>query len=1058
MNVTFEETAPRAKVPIDFGPFHEKGMQPLGLKSVLDTANLNVAGMWMTSVTLFRYGVIAPRTTVPQKTIELRIDTIDQRYPMVAGGKMLGVAVHETAKGGERGAQGETTMRGLHVIGDDDCIARLWADMWEGAAGIRGFDMTYRSMCWTALAPSTVFVPYIDIDEKGTDEHDLTRVLEERVCPTIEIIERGMTGPKDRQIFFNFRKTEDGLMKFSFHVHWWTSGIANIHSWKAFLSTLHELPRKLAWKQSAEKWTVQAEEQKPIVDLAVYGGKRQLFRGPFCGKHSATNTVLQPVIIKKAAAAEGGTLRCFPDHSASTSEFIMRARIARSQKGLHMINNLGSTHPTSLAPTNSPSQPLESAENAATTHALLNFLTPLLQHDVLPAWQKFREKSLRDSKHARGAVVPTTNLKIIKNESNKKKQGVRHIQIEGDTFCEMDPSHCHTKSKNAIGIVVDLIKCTIKQSCFACGTHGQLYCFLHIGNRIEIKLEKISQFTAIEHFALASNPHQFLLDYYPDRFRLNRMTQLVWVFETETCTWKNETNANIVVGKLIDSMNFAYAAYIQAKKAVIFEREIASFSRKHPHAEQLEAEEFTLKAVERARKFVKDHLMILKIGATARAKMITELKNYAVHREVEDFNPFTHLVPMKNRMSFNVFTGETIECHAEQYHTSLLNAETIPLAHPDIKDINEWFMEIASGDVDKCTYLKRLAGYMLTFLTHDRKFYVLKGIGKNGKGLYKAFLCSILDGPTGSDPRWKSLKPSFWHSVGNQNENPEACSPEAYELMHKCIYYTDDMDRGQLDSCKVKRYAGAEAVSSRTAYGRPIRMTPRGKILWTTNFFPDGPGSDNAYWERFSVIPMNTKYIVGGPAKPDMYRFLQNDQKYRELLSKKDAFFTVVMTTLNSYYASLPFNDATREPDMLVPFPVPDSVRQCCEEARDNQLPLAAFMRKYTDEAAFPTDWVTIETLFSNYIQFLDNLNEKRLKNETTQTGFVRLLTSALDIECTAQHVTKKRLVKEVPHKHNTEQQPARYSGDAHIAPTAQRERSRDPQLSGDALFSHWNQ
>jgi len=228
-------------------------------------------------------------------------------------------------------------------------------------------------------------------------------------------------------------------------------------------------------------------------------------------------------------------------------------------------------------------------------------------------------------------------------------------------------------------------------------------------------------------------------------------------------------------------------------------------------------------------------------------------------------------------------------------------------------------------------------------------------------------------------------------------------------MLYKSIYYTDDLDRTPIDSSKVKRVAAAEKMSCRCLYSNPIVVRPTGKIMWTTNFFPNAPGDDHAYWERFVLIEFLTKYLPDlSKVDPEKYVFLQNEAAAEALLEKLDAFFTVTVRALHEYYRTLPFDAERGGPSVLCPFPIPEAARKATEEARKQQFPLLSFISEYTAETAFPGEYVRIDQLFPSYLQHLENLNESKLKRDTTQTAFVRLLASSLEIPCSGEYVHRK--------------------------------------------------
>lgn len=993
-------------------------MKPLGLRTVLDSCGLNVSGMWLASTVLFMYGVVVNRCSgVTYKSLLERVETLEKNYPVNEGGKNLGVVAHEFLNGTEY------VMRGYHIMGDDDDIAKFWADSDEGVCGIRGFDLAARGMYWTGMAPNSVFVPYLDIDEKAVDEADLHRVLQTRVVPAITAINTGIVrvarygGEIKYMVLFNWRKLPSGLLKFSFHVHWHELGVLEIVEWKHFLSRL-DLPPALHWVKEDGKWFAKEDDTKPLYDPGVYGGRSQLFRGPYCGKQGEYDSVLRPVNIQ--VAADTGKFRCFPRHDLPAVTVILQSRIARWPTNMKVLNFTGISESIPGLPRveAKEAKTVDLVEALARGNRMLPFLLPLLTRYVLPAWQKFRSESLMKQHGVKGPVVPTTDLELVKFEQGTKP-GVFFVAVKGDSYCEMDRAHYHGTGhgRSVIGVVIDCVKCTIAQSCFVCVRKwGPKYPFLHIANKVRVLgLDEIS---AIEHWGQEESVHQFLLDYHSEKFRFHRLMGMAWVYDDATLTWKTGPAGNSVVGKMIDELNRTYSLYIQAKKHIVMDREIQRWREAHPEAVAAEIEKATHKIKEEARKFIGRHKFFLKVSADTRKKIIDELRCFSIKLEVEELNHLFHVIPMKNGQCFNVFTGESREIRSTDYFTSLLNAELLPEGHKEVKEMDEWFTVIASGDLEKAKYMKIIAGYMFTMLIHDRKFYVLKGYGKNAKGLFKAIICDILTGPSGSEPRWKNLRQSFWERRAAGSENAEAPSPEMIQLMNRSVYYTDDMDRVPIDAAKTKRVVTAEPTTARTLYGASATFSPRGKVLWTTNFVPDAQGSDNAFWERVEIIPCLTRY-VDRPENVDEknYKFLRDDSAAEAVREKRDAFFSVVVYALMGYYKTLPM-DEFGVPLKLGPFPVPQCILDATIDAREMQLPLMKFIREYVGEARYPGDYVTLEIMFQNYQTFLENMNERRNKNEITLASFTRLLSSAMDIHTITINavifVNERRLVKEV--------------------------------------------
>jgi hypothetical protein len=991
---------------LKFGENGKNGASPLGIEQLLNVCGLNNFNMWMSSKTLLIFGVLCPRAKSTTALIESRIDTLAHLYPVTDKVRALGVATHE-----------RENLRGYHLFGDDSDIAHMWASLFSYESSIQGWDVAAKAMCWTAMAPGCVYVPYLDIDERGLED-DFHRIWIERVTPTLESIQRRLMsiGVQCKPLVLANKRDTGELWKFSFHVHWSTLGVKDVSSWKNFLLSIPEMPRKLNWKKSGNGWDVSEDPKTPIFDPAVYGGQRQLFRGPFCGKEGNLASCLVPCVMSKNDEGKFELSQRTYTVDAMRS-IILEARIARWPTGLTMVEFPEQPQRASHRSEKEdlPMTPRLAEVIEGEFADVLNFCKPFFVGSILPKWQEKRRADMVRL-NAQGAQVPVKNLRLVKDVPHRYKPGCRFMAVDGDTFCYMDEAHTHRRSRSAIGLCVDFMNCTIEQTCFACGkdAKAEKFCFLHAGNRVDIQTEADSAFTGLSHWTPAKMPYQLLLDYFEDIFLLQRGTRSLWVYDEWTCIWKTDMNGNAVVGVLVDDLNEKFVKYLTCYKKHVLARQIEAFKRANRDEPQPIIDKHILELNQGARKFMADNTPFISLSPASRGKIMDDLKSFHIHREIMEMNCVPQLIPMKNRKFINVFTGDIGDMKKEHCFTSCVNAEVIPLGD-ETRRLEEWFLEIATGEREKAVFFKRFGAYCLTYLVHDRRFIVFKGCGKNAKGALKEFIMKISKGPEGMDSRAKNLLQNYWASRSNAVTSPENATPESYELMNKTILYTDDIMPVHLDTNKLKRIVGGEEQSGRGLYGKPVDIRVKGKVVWTTNFDPDGPGEDNAYWERCLIVPMLTKYVAPGqPVNPTQYRFAQNHVVYNELLEMLDAFFTVAVNELVRYYKGLPWNPDKGTPANLSVFPVPVSVEKYNQEARARQLPLAGYMKDYTREEKYPGNFIRIEELFDGYMTYLDNVNETRIKKDTTQTTFIKLLAIALDVQVEHGYVQGRAMTKKV--------------------------------------------
>lgn len=995
---------------INYFGFEEHGIFPIGIKALVESAAVNKSSFFARGRTAPMYGVLMFRPRVGQASVDTAIQALYDAYPINDGIKRMGVITIEKGN-----------LRGIHVVGDFDDLAKFWSHLYSDDIALNQTDTKKDAICWTGYGSFNQYVLYLDFDELSPRPDDFHRIYGERVKLAIDLVfdEILKHHPGARaQTFFNLRArptsthTQPRLYKYSFHVHFYNVLVQDITTFKYFLASLTQAPRKRIWKLDGNGVYQVTDDRTAIYDLSVYGGGKQLFRGPFCGKGGDQNSILRPIyVIETEGKFEVEFDEDDVDHD-HRMELIFRARIRSplvTAAGFKIIEFPVSPLQNFTNPDNSRRQLPQLPTVRHESCEMYNFLKPLIMSEVIPAWQRARKKIMGCLSDC-VAVVPVENITISMDKMSDQSSAVRFLKVEGDTFCQSDPSHHHSRGNDVISIGLNMQTCRIWQFCFACNRKSGESQWLHTGNKIDIISRKDSEMQYEDYFSVALKPHTFFLRYFSDRIVYNKQRDSVFVYDELLKVWVSGTSANPIIGSLIDKVNDLYTGYMYERQELVAQNALRVYIQNNPGAPPEEIEVKKNVIFTDGRKFLKLNQTLLNFTPQQRMKVSDELKNFTVKISVDKMNPLAHLIPMANSMAYDVFSGEISPISRLHYFTGLVNAE-MTQNEMEIKEIEEWFNEISTGNPEKARYCKIIAAYCMTFLTHDRKFYVLKGSGKNGKGLFKEFLVRVLSGAHSSESRWKSLNQSYWEKKSNSTHGAEAASPETFGLLDKSMYYTDDMERTPIDSGKLKRIVASEAMSGRQLYGKPIVVEPQGKVLWTTNHMVDLNGDDNAIWERFEQVMFNTKYVENeGLVAPEEFRFRQNNVKYLELLNLTDAFFTVCMKTLHSHYGILERHPDSGHPLILAPFTIPLEMKLSKAESRAQQLPLANFIKLHTRVTDQPMEFAVADELFENYLIFLENSNERRIRSETTKMSFLRQLLTSLEIKCAGKFVVGVQL------------------------------------------------
>lgn len=1003
----------------DFHGYENKGIHPIGIQRLLTVSPVtNNKNYYVLKKSLLVYGVIGikiHKNSPPQKLQDV-LQILKNNYPHVDGFSRFGVVIAQTRK---YSFHEQMTIRGLHLVGDVQDLALLWSHLSSGVTKIQNFNIDLCCLCWGgySVTPDRVLA-YLDFDEyvpllSGKDEDDgssfltVENVIENRIVPAINLVSRELKQTEIEtkiQLFFGERleKGKNGLKKVSFHVHFFNV-VVDVKDFKMMLKGLDTVKKRI-WRQTSNGgWVYTDDPKNNIFDTTVYGGEKQLFRGPFCGKSGEVAPLL-PVELhqvndKWVVKSDIMEAKSSEELDTVKQEMIFRARITSpiiQEAGMFFadLSKFRETNNDSISRTdNSTFEPLISIKS----DHLYKMTRGMIYQDVLPKWLQMRKKQASET-GGLGYVPFTLDKNSVDDIPNPRTSYVRFITVPTDTYCSTDNSHFHSKQfKTPIRYHIDLHQCTIRQYCFACGTGGPLFHWLHTDGVITPMTEKQSDLTK-EKFFLQLKDHRavtFFAGFFRDFLLYNTVQDSVYVFNEEMKVWTSGPTANIVINRLIDKLNKLAQDHSVCQQEIVNRRLLEQLDVPRHSPEYKEEEK---KLIKKSRKFLKKNTPFLSFSMAFRQKLMTDLRSIDLIFSVKEMNTFPHLIPMKNQHAFNVFTGDVVPCQKEHLFTSLLDVNLTDCEH-DISVINEWFKQVTTGDQEKLVYVQQICAYMFTHLMHDRMFFVFKGSGKNGKSLLKELLLKSTTGAYSTDTRYKNLNQQYWEKRANSNVSSESASPESFQLIDKSILSTDDIEQTIIDAGKLKRLVAGEQISGRPLYGVPRPIFPRGKILWTSNHWPLLNGNDNALWERFSPIEFLGKWVQD----PDMvnekeFVFLQDNIKYTQILKMTDAFFTICVKELSTYYQTLE-SDQNDSPICLTPFPLPGYVKKLKSSIRAEQLPLASFVLSYTKETQNPLEFTPVAELFKDYLVFLENNNEGYLRKSTTRNLFERQLVTSLEVK-----------------------------------------------------------
>ncbi len=158
----------------------------------------------------------------------------------------------------------------------------------------------------------------------------------------------------------------------------------------------------------------------------------------------------------------------------------------------------------------------------------------------------------------------------------------------------------------------------------------------------------------------------------------------------------------------------------------------------------------------------------------------------------------------------------------------------------------ERFLETSmGGDQELIGFLQRAVGYSLTSLTSEQVFFILFGLGANGKSTFLETLRRLI-------PEF-STNTEFKTFLRKDNDG---VSNEIARLAGARLVTATEPESGRpLSEAVVKRLTGGDVETARFLYSEPFEFKPTFKIWLSTNHRPPIRDTDHGIWRRICEVP-----------------------------------------------------------------------------------------------------------------------------------------------------------------------------------------------------------
>lgn len=294
-----------------------------------------------------------------------------------------------------------------------------------------------------------------------------------------------------------------------------------------------------------------------------------------------------------------------------------------------------------------------------------------------------------------------------------------------------------------------------------------------------------------------------------------------------------------------------------------------------------------------------------------------------------DANPWVLVV---RNGTIELKTGELRESRPED-----LNTKCADVFYDADAKAPKWIAHVnflANGDKHLAAYLQRVAGYILTGLIIEQKFFFFEGKGANGKNVFIEPLLMMM-GTYGLVGQSALL-------TGGDEQHPTILA----QLLGKRMVFIDEAKQGKaLNVERIKQLTGSAKISGRKMKEDFFDFDARLKLLIAGNNHPKISDTTDGTWRRMQRIMCKNKV-----ADKDIVK------DYAKILFDDEA-----SGILNWCLEGL---KAWQELGGLA---TPQSVMDSVAEYRNEEDLIGVFLEECCVVTHGPDDWASVDEMFSAY-------------------------------------------------------------------------------------------
>jgi len=839
--------------------------------------------------------------------------------------------------------------------------------------------------------PAMWIHPYIDIDIKNVEATKTAGDIYSTIHPVIMNVCEFLTTNSDSNnsrtvILMNRRTTSNGMVKWSFHLHW----------------------PQYVFQHAADvqQMAIKMKDICEFVDTGVYSSSSQLFRLPYCGKFGDPSATMQ--LVRPSRIGDGPWSLCevkmytADEYARVINDSCICTRFPAKfiSVTITRIDNslpLQSSHPpqseflTGIA---------DSDGDTSKYYAWMNFWRPVLSAYVIPNFIEFRRG--RAAHLGVNCSFPTIDM-IDFNDIKRLRSSDSSfcIMAPGDSFCEYDRGdtpYTHTIRDTLICYVVDLLKGVISQFCMRCRRNHEAK-WHHFIQANSLLFPIMPDWTArVDSTKFVHDRQQwcprFFSDYYRDTVAYVMDTSRVVVYDETIGIWVSGRAGNSICQQKYAVMNNQYRDYRVAYNFAAMMVTIDKYKADNPGADENTDDELKRMIRHQEKLCTKANSQIKPLWHLQQLQtrdILSFLSTTEHSHKIPTMEPHPHIVPLCDGQCVNLFNWTERKIRPSDYFVSTLNARLLSLHDNDVSEFKEWQLQVCCGDHDYLQYKLRIIGVSLTLFNFDRSFYMPLGpIGRNGKSSE----CTLFNMVTMNNQpaRGYNISREYLTRYGQDRKSANAADTVMIDMANKTVLIADECRDTPIDGALVKTMVSGDTTSARNLYeSERTNISPRGSLWIVTNKTVKLDYTDTALCNRLRVLPYNAQWVSDPSATrkrmADAFMrswVFQDDPNFKEhtLTRWTDAMVTATLYELHQFFNSLSRDGVDQNTPQLSRIPVPAVVKKATQELIHREHPVLAFIEKYMKKITVPTRLdvpATVDVAFANFQRFGRNSNSRKM-------------------------------------------------------------------------------